>query len=839
MSSTPGTYAWRLFRGWRLRSSDRPVSGRWHGDRRERRTPSDSIGLVQACRADWSPPEPTLESAMAEPVGHLPGHAARRTAETRHGKHGPGVTDGWQTTDGIGGLGPGSRPRHAVLAVLTRGRYAARHGRGGQPVDGALTELTGLPGQGGSSSSREFATLAVTAVFALTLVMAGAGHLFDVSGLRLVGVLGAVFFGAGAAPLQLSVRSNLAMKLGVAGVLGFAILTVFGSVMVLWSGWHPQRAAAVIVLAALVAHFLGCRRAIQNLRTANEFRLPSFNRALILNRTLACTLAGTALWSIAAATASHITAPGVLGFLPKIAPFWYAGLVLLLAAIVFARGKHEAYAALAVTSLLSALTLTPSLVYGTPRSQSAGKHIDLVLQILSQHHLDRNIGIYQAYSGFFSAIAWVCSLAHVADPLTLAACWPFVVGLIGLAELRFLFGQLFEPGYRIWVGITLAVLVNSIGADYFSPQAVGFVLGVGVYGLVLGRSWPGLPERWRIALLVFAGCSLAVTHELSPYIVGGVLVVLVIFRVIRPWYLPATILLPALLWALLNRHVLAGFINFHDLGDLSNFAPPKTFATPGLSRLPIVGESSHALALGLLVLVAMALVGFYRNIRDRSAWAYIMAPGVGLVLIVANPYGNEGIFRAALFAIPWLAALALAAVPRRPPQWLSAPLGLLSLGLLTTYLIAMFGLGNAAVIRFSDLQALAVYQRQASDNSDLLNMSYGDLPISDTFPPYGVYVLWSTVATRADIRTLNPTAGDLAALTKSYIKYSRSVSSAPADELYAIWSPASAQYAVDYGLQTWNQAVKWRALMAKSTYWHVVFSTGGTYLFRLVPQAVP
>ena len=182
-----------------------------------------------------------------------------------------------------------------------------------------------------------------------------------------------------------------------------------------------------------------------------------------------------------------------------------------------------------------------------PRTQSAAKHVDLVQLILSAHHLNPEAGIYQAYSGFFSAIAWVCDLAGIHDAIGLATYWPFVIGLVGLAELRFFFGGLVHSRYRIWVGMTLAVLVNAIGADYFSPQSVGFVLAVGAYRLALWRELPGLSDRMRIALLALVGCSLAVTHELSPYIAGGVLVVLVIFRVARPWYVPATLIVPAVL----------------------------------------------------------------------------------------------------------------------------------------------------------------------------------------------------------------------------------------------------------------------------------------------------
>ena len=272
-----------------------------------------------------------------------------------------------------------------------------------------------------------------------------------------------------------------------------------------------------------------------------------------------------------------------------------------------------------MTSLVAALTVTPAVVYGMPRSQSAAKHIDLVMNILQAHFLNRGEGIYQAYSGFFSGVAWICDLAgvHSVSAVTaIATYWPFIIGLISIAELRFFFGRMVKSWYRIWIGVAAAFLVNSIGSDYFSPQSVGFALGIGVFALALGRDFPGLEERTRVALLVIAGCAMAVTHELSPYIVGGVLCLLVMFRVVWPRYLPATILAPAVVWAAVNKSVLSGFISLSALGDWSNFKPPQTATTPGLSRLAIVRESSDALALGLLLLIVIAAIGLLRNRRS-------------------------------------------------------------------------------------------------------------------------------------------------------------------------------------------------------------------------------
>jgi transposase-like protein len=680
-------------------------------------------------------------------------------------------------------------------------------------------------------------TLGLSALFAASLVLIAVGYLLDIGAIRLVGVLGAVFFGVGTAPLQLSERPSLPMRLGVAGVVGLSVLALVASAMVLVPVWQPWPAAAVIGAAAAGVHVEACRRVLTGLRGSGVFRSWRTGWWAGVDASIACTIIGTVLWWGAALGLGHVV-PGVGGFLPDISPLWYVGLVLLLAAIVLARGKSEARAMVALVSLVAALTLTPALAYGTPRNQSAAKHVYLVQLILHAHHLNPGAGIFQAYSGFFSAVAWVCTLAHIHASMGLAAYWPFVIGLVGLAELRFFFGQLISSSYRIAVGMTAVVLVNAIGADYFSPQSVGFALGLGIYGLAVGRSWPGLSDRMRITLLVVAGCSLALTHELSPYIVGGVLVVLVIFRAARPWYVPATCLVPAILWGLLNKHVLASFVYLTLFGNLSNFTPPKTVATPGLHRLGIVGDSSHALLFGLLALIALAGAGFVYTLRRLPTrrlptWGFGISAGVGLLIISVNPYGNEGIFRAALFGIPWLAVIAVVAIPSNPPPWMSALLGAVAVGLLGTFLVSSFGLDNADVIRPADVQAFQVYEAQAPASSYFLNLSYGDVPGSVTFPQGGNGLQWTDVVPRASLVAGRPNAADVAAVARSFINYAAKHGGATRD-LYALWSPASAQYSVDYGLETLAHSQRWRSLLIASPHWRVVFHRDGTYLFRVV-----
>ena len=687
------------------------------------------------------------------------------------------------------------------------------------------------------------ATLALSGLFAISFVILLAGFGLDSAALRLTGVLGVLFFGVGAAPIKAFRHTGFMVRLALAVLLGISIPTLLASVMVLTPLWHPVVAAALLGIAAVVIHVRGSREALNNLRAADRRLLPPIGRSSWLNLSTGLTAAGTLYWVGGAVISGHIS-PGVGGFVTQIIPLWYVGVLLVVGGMILARGRAELAAILGVVSLVAALTFTPALVYGLPRIQTASKHVGFVQQVLSAHYLDPHAGIYQAYSGFFSLGGWICYLAGVRDSIGLATYWPFIIDVVGLAVLRLFFGVLLRSAYRIYVALALTFLVDVVGQDYFSPQSVGYVLVFGVYALGVGGQRTNLSRRTRMGLILVISCAVAVTHEFSPYIGAAVLAIFVVTRLARPIYLPLAAALPAALWALANRSVLGGFISLSDLGDLSNFEPPKTVATPGLERLPVVGQTSDAALLGLLVLIGLAGVGFLAAVTRRSgwrffspiyAWAMLGSAIAGLGLIVANPYGNEGIFRSVLFAIPWLAAFAVTAVPRTTRGWMVFPFAMLLTGLAATYCISTFGLDNAGVIRPGDINALNFYNTKASSSGYILDLSYGDTPTGIVSLDDGHYVTWSAVVPQSG-GLPTPLNGESAALlARNYLAYVAN-NSGSTNQLYALWSPASVDYAVDYGLESATTAVAWENALSSSPIWKLVYNDDGTYLFQLAPQ---
>jgi hypothetical protein len=685
----------------------------------------------------------------------------------------------------------------------------------------------------------DLARLALSALFACSLLLLAAGFVLHDDVLRLVALTGALFFGVGTVPLQLSERASLDLRLCVAMLTGLSVPVVVGTVMVLGSLWYPAPAALLVGIITVCVHVTACRRVLSGTGRSEILRSARLPSRGLLDASLACGLGGTVLWVAGAATTGHIAAPGPFGLLTKVPVYWYAGLVLLVACVVLARGKWEARAAFGAISLLGALLLTPAVVYGMPRQPAGAKHVDLVLNILQSHSISNAAGIYKTYSGLFSAVAWLCDLSGMHDVVGIANYWPFFIDLLAVVGLRFLFGRLTASRYRVWLAITMVILVNTIGQDYFAPQSVGFALGMGVFGLALDQESTGQSRLNRWGILLLTGCAMAVTHELSPYIVGGVLVILVLFRVIRPWYLPAPILGPAVIWLLLHLRIVSSFLSLSSLGNLTNFAPPKQTGPmdPALQRLPLVGESTEALVLGLLILIVIAGIGFVRNIRSRAAWAFMISTATGLLVIVGNSYGGEGIFRATLFAIPWLAAVGTQAMPVGRARWASTIYGIVAVGLIGTYLVSVFSFDDFNVIRAPDWQTMQVYQNVASPNSYLLDLIHADdyLPYSVDFPTNADHSIdWSTVTTQAEAVINKPTVRDADNVARQFYQYALK-DGGPTSELYAIWSPAVANYGVDYGDESLSQSQGWRRAMIASPDWKVVYHDDGTYLFRVTP----
>jgi hypothetical protein len=137
----------------------------------------------------------------------------------------------------------GSVQRHGERA---NGQAASAPSHFARPVDRAQRSAA-------DNRQASLVTLALSALFALSLVMLLAGYGLDLIAFRICGVLGAFFFGIGAAPLKAFQETGLAVRLAVAILVGISLPALLASVMALGHWWHPWIIAFLLGTAVAIA----------------------------------------------------------------------------------------------------------------------------------------------------------------------------------------------------------------------------------------------------------------------------------------------------------------------------------------------------------------------------------------------------------------------------------------------------------------------------------------------------------------------------------------------------------------------------------------------------------
>lgn len=279
------------------------------------------------------------------------------------------------------------------------------------------------------------------------------------------------------------------------------------------------------------------------------------------------------------------------------------------------------------------------------------KHLGVIDYIQVNGGLDREVDIYHSWPGVFAGMAWVGDVTGV-QVLTLSHWFTLAFGAtlcVTVFALARVAGASRDVGL---IAACLAHIVNWIGQDYTSPQAVVFLLGIAVVGLVLAsRRDPRL--AW-IALVVFAGIT--VSHQLTPYWLISAFAGLTVLGLMRPYWMLLAFIAVAGAQLALNFDVVSGF------GSL--FEPRLDNVSTVARGVGSVGHTVTALA-GRAVTAALwvlsALLLLIRFVRQPRLRRRLLGLGVlafsPLSLLLAQDYGGEAIFRVTLYSIPGCALI--------------------------------------------------------------------------------------------------------------------------------------------------------------------------------------
>jgi len=467
----------------------------------------------------------------------------------------------------------------------------------------------------------------------------------------------------------------------------------------------------------------------------------------------------------------------------------------------------------------------------------AARHIGIVGYVLEYGVLDRSTDIYQAWAGLFAGAALDARAAGIGDLFRYAAWWGVLAAPVMVLAVRTLAGR-FVDARRAWLAGLVFGLGSSLNTSFFAPQVLGFVLAVTVLALlvVAPGDRPLLPRPALVAVVLVLDVANALTHQISPYLLTLALVALAVFRLVRPWWSFALALVPAVAWALANQHLLNSYVSISAIGRLSeNLAPPEhsvgTFPVPLANRLAFDLPAAALVVVGLLALASLV------RRRDRVAWGLAFAAGSPVVLMAGTSYGNEGIFRVVLFALPWLAVLAC--LPATRPARLRVPVPRVLGAVAVTLLLAVNVVGLTAmdwarVVRSGDVEAAQWVERAAAPGTSVLTLG-SDLTMPEhsvagytnpdwvsrsglVAPPAAAYPTTTGAAYDAD--------ADLRMLTAELVASGGTAH-------YAVAADSSGAYDQRYGNQRYSDHQLLSAAIARSPEWERVYAVPGATVYRL------
>jgi hypothetical protein len=354
--------------------------------------------------------------------------------------------------------------------------------------------------------------------------------------------------------------------------------------------------------------------------------------------------------------------------------------------------------------------------------------VGIVDYILRHGSVDPTItasAIYHNWPGFFAASSLLAALAGREDLLTIASWAPLVFNLINLVALRFMLRGLTQNERLVWLSLWLFFLINWVGQDYFSPQAMVFVL----YLLCIGLLIRGITRLWQAALFVLFATVIAASHQITPVVLILAVTTLVVLKRTPGWYLPIITIILTLAWALTAARPYAS-AHLPDL--IETFGQPLENANANLEKATMANAAQALVVWGgrsvVVVSASVAVVGVWRCWRARTLQvnaAILMA--VPALLVVITGFGGEVLFRAFLFAAPFIAFNAATAiiphVDRRFGARATVATAVLTAVLLPGFLLGYYGKERQNYFTQAEVQAATWVSEHARPGSLLVEGS--------------------------------------------------------------------------------------------------------------------
>jgi hypothetical protein len=485
---------------------------------------------------------------------------------------------------------------------------------------------------------------------------------------------------------------------------------------------------------------------------------------------------------------------------------------------------------IACSSLVLLLSVSPSVVYQLPRFTSAQEHVGVVEYLLRHGTVNTQIDIYQAWPGFFSGVAWWAMNASVTNIETVARYWPIACDMTCFLLVVSIGRKMKLSDPQSWLAGTLFSFGNAVGQDYFSPQAAAYLMALALVAMSVKepatRCRPR-PVEW--VSIVMLAVAIDVSHQLTPYVITGILIVLFLTRCLKSGWIIAIVLTPAAVWALVQISVVEKYFSVSGVGNVTgNLLTSPTsmdrFSYDIYGHLATVGIVAAPLA---IILLGLASLYYHRN---RLAVSLAVCGALPGMVIVALHYGNEDVFRATLFAIPWWALLAAYGAWKSARIRSSMVAAVVVISLLG-YIAADTFNDYVNVVRPGDLSAERYFEDHAPANAVLVllgNVHY--LPVKSTarYPIFNYHAY--------ELHGQENLSRNVQAFSYFITSGSRTpgLKHLPLDKLYVLSFEQGAGVGVADGLWSRSLYDGFTDVLRSSAEFEVVYETNGATLFKYV-----
>ncbi len=445
-------------------------------------------------------------------------------------------------------------------------------------------------------------------------------------------------------------------------------------------------------------------------------------------------------------------------------------LAVVFASLLWTAREHKGLLLVTLLATVVSLHALPAVIETEPRFPTAWQHLGFIDYIDRTGEAVPDLDARWSWPGFFAAAAFVAEACGISDLTEVIRWWPLTVQLLYLAPM-FLLTRSMRASWRAkWTGVWIFVLGGWVGQDYFSPQGFTYLLYLVFVAILLvwfraprmlwAKARPGEAEveptdrRQRTVLLAVLIVLFAATvpaHQLTPFVMLGVLAVLVLIGRSELRGLPVLFGVLVAVWlGFMAEPYWSGHFDelFGGIGGVGGNV------TSSVSGRIAEGSSTHKLVLYTRValagtVMALACWGWWRRrdhgYRERSLLVLAFIPFLGFGM---QSYGGEMALRVFMFALPGAALLAgLALFPRtgvtakerEKDQVSLAPLAALMAGLvlLGGFLVARWG--NEPFERTRTGEVAAMEYVYAHDDPTVRLLWLSTDPVDDVTPamPWG------------------------------------------------------------------------------------------------------